>query len=159
MTVRIVFAMVREEQVRVLVTVKAYPQPSSNYGETVCVAGIRLGTGAQWIRLYPVTFGELELADRFKKYQIVDLRVFRSSDPRPESSKPILPSVQLGTELDNWSARWAYVHELAGATTTCELIAKQDFGDAPSLDGVAKNGNGSLHLFTHDGKEDRQFGS
>jgi hypothetical protein len=32
---------VREEQTRILVTVKAYPQPSRTYGETVCVARYR----------------------------------------------------------------------------------------------------------------------
>mgnify|MGYP006946520210 CR=1 FL=1 len=40
-------------RLRVLVTVKAAPNPSATHGETVCVAGVRLGdvgpTG--WIRL------------------------------------------------------------------------------------------------------------
>lgn len=38
---------------RVLVTVKAAPNPSATYGETVCAAGIRLAdTGPKdWIRL------------------------------------------------------------------------------------------------------------
>ncbi len=31
------------EQARVLVTVKTSPRPSATYGDTVCVAGIRLG--------------------------------------------------------------------------------------------------------------------
>ncbi|MGY1725227.1 hypothetical protein [Blastococcus sp. SYSU DS0533] len=30
---------------QVLVTVKAYPQPSKSYGETVCVAGVLMGVG------------------------------------------------------------------------------------------------------------------
>ena len=32
----------RHEKKTVLVTVKAYPNPSKKYGETVCVAGIDL---------------------------------------------------------------------------------------------------------------------
>jgi hypothetical protein len=35
-----------EEQMQVLVTVKAYPQPSRTYGETVCVAGVRTDADA-----------------------------------------------------------------------------------------------------------------
>ena len=34
---------VRSETARVLITVKASPQPSAKYGDTVCVAGIRVG--------------------------------------------------------------------------------------------------------------------
>jgi hypothetical protein len=129
--------VVREQQVRVLVTVKAYPQPSRGYGETVCVAGVRVDREPEWIRLYPVTYRELEAADRFKKYQMVDLRVFPSSDTRPESFKPNLESVQIGQEIDSdngtWRRRWTYLESLAGATTTCELQALQAESPSPSL--------------------------
>ena len=78
-----------EEQMQVLVTVKAYPQPSRTYGETVRIAGVRTDTSEPtWIRLYPVAYRELAFADRFQKYQLMNLRVFRSaSDQRPESYK------------------------------------------------------------------------
>lgn len=128
--------MALEQQARVLVTVKAYPQPSRGYGETVCVAGVRIDRSPEWIRLYPVTYRELELADRFRKYQIVNLRVFPSSDARPESFKPNLTTVEPQKELptDNgWASRWTYLADLAGATTTCELQTKQTEPDAPSL--------------------------
>lgn len=47
----------KPETARILVTVKARPEPSEKYGETVCVAGIRLGTGSlHWVRLYPIPF-------------------------------------------------------------------------------------------------------
>jgi hypothetical protein len=40
-----------------MITVKTYPNPSETYGETVCVAGVRLDRGRpEWIRLYPVKF-------------------------------------------------------------------------------------------------------
>ena len=43
-----------EETAEVMITVKTYPNPSETYGETVCVAGVRLDRGApEWIRLYP----------------------------------------------------------------------------------------------------------
>lgn len=34
-----------EETAEVMVTVKTYPNPSETYGETVCVAGVRLDRG------------------------------------------------------------------------------------------------------------------
>lgn len=37
-----------------MITLKTYPNPSETYGETVCVAGVRLDRGRpEWIRLYP----------------------------------------------------------------------------------------------------------
>ena len=128
-----------EEQMRVLVTVKAYPQPSRTYGETVCVAGVRIDGGPpRWLRLYPVAYRELAFADRFRKYQMLDLKAFRStSDQRPESYKPNIPSVTLGEEIGTdrgrWTTRWAYLKDLAGATTACELFARQTSPTAPSL--------------------------
>ena len=124
-----------------MVTVKAYPQPSRRYGETVCVAGVRLDLDTpEWIRLYPVTFRELEVTDRFHKYQLVRLRVFRSgSDQRPESFKPNLDTVELGQVVDTdggtWRRRWEYLDGLVGATSACELIDRQSERreEAPSL--------------------------
>ena len=127
------------EQMRVLVTVKAYPQPSRSHGETVCVAGVRVDDGApRWIRLYPVAYRELSFADRFKKYQLMDLKAFRAaSDQRPESFKPNIPSATLGDVIDtdsgSWRRRWEYLNHLAGATTACELFARQSEANAPSL--------------------------
>jgi hypothetical protein len=128
-----------EELMRVLVTVKAYPQPSRAHGETVCVAGVRVDSGpARWIRVYPVAYRELAFADRFKKYQFMNLKAFRSnSDQRPESYKPNIPSATLGEVVDTdrgtWRRRWEYLRDLAGATTACELLARQVEPNAPSL--------------------------
>jgi hypothetical protein len=41
-------------QREVLITVKAYPNPSKKYRETVCVAGITREEG--WVRLVPHNF-------------------------------------------------------------------------------------------------------
>jgi hypothetical protein len=43
---------------RILPVVKTYPNPSTKYGETVCVAGVDLAT-REWVRVYPVTFRQL----------------------------------------------------------------------------------------------------
>ena len=59
---------------RVLITVKAAPNPSEKYGETVCVAGLRLDLDAGgWVRLYPVNFRELDSDGKFRKYDVVSL--------------------------------------------------------------------------------------
>jgi hypothetical protein len=45
--------MDRSRRLQLLVTVKAAPNPSTNYGETVCVAGISTDLADPgWIRLY-----------------------------------------------------------------------------------------------------------
>ena len=55
-----------------LVTVKAYPNPSAKYFESVCVAAITREEG--WVRLYPVGFRSLPDQQRFKKYHRVQLQ-------------------------------------------------------------------------------------
>jgi hypothetical protein len=127
-----------DELMQVLVTVKAYPQPSRSFGETVCVAGVRTdGEAPTWIRLYPVAYRDLAFTDRFRKYEFINLRAFRSaSDQRPESYKPNIPSARLGEFVGaerNWARRWEYLESLAGAITACELYARQDDPKAPSL--------------------------
>lgn len=123
---------------RVLVTVKAYPQPSQRYGETVCVAGVRVDAPQpSWVRLYPVAFRDLPYAARFSKYQLVDLRAgVTSQDQRPESRRPNLDSLELGEVVDTkrkWQRRWQHLAPLAGATSACELLAQQGRATAPSL--------------------------
>jgi hypothetical protein len=114
-----------EIQLDVLITVKAYPQPSKTYGECVCVAGIRLDTvPAEWIRLYPVDFRGLPRRHQFHKYDVVRLRARRrAKGPRPESYTPILDSIRVVEHLrpeDGWSARRPYVEPLR-VGSMCEL--------------------------------------
>ena len=51
------------EKARILITVKTRPEPSKSYGETVCIAGLRIDPDPEglrvardirWVRLYPV---------------------------------------------------------------------------------------------------------
>ena len=66
----------QRRQVEVMVLVKATPQPSTKYGDTVCVAGALLGQGpVRWIRLYPIPFRYLESAAKFRKYQTVTVEL------------------------------------------------------------------------------------
>lgn len=75
--------------------------------------------------------------DRFRKYQLVDVRIAKAPrDSRPESYRPNLASLRLGEVLptrDAWRQRWSYLEDLAGATTACELNARYAAPDAASL--------------------------
>jgi len=112
------------ETKQVLVTVKAYPNPSKKYGETVCCAGIDMQTDC-WIRLYPVPYRDLGPSKRFKKYDIIELRCERAlSDSRVESYRVDQDSIRvirhLGTN-DNWRTRRDVVLHTA-SSSFCEIL-------------------------------------
>ncbi len=76
--------MVQYEKRRVCVLVKAYPQPSQKYEETVCVAAIT--EDHRLVRLYPVRFRHLDKSRRFDRFDWIEAEMSRSrDDPRPES--------------------------------------------------------------------------
>jgi len=97
-----------QETKRVLITVKAYPNPSKKYGETVCVAGVDINT-LQWVRLYPIPYRDLENEKKFEKYSIVEVNVRKATDDtRPESYKVDVGSINIIDRLDsknNWEKR------------------------------------------------------
>jgi len=95
-------------RLRVLITVKAAPNPSVTYGETVCVAGVQLGeigpTG--WIRLYPINFRHLPAAtEQFKKYDIVTVDCTPAGEARFESWRPKMTTLHVETNLPPWRKR------------------------------------------------------
>lgn len=119
--------MIATERAEVLITVKATPQPSSKYGDTVCVAGVRLDKGApHWIRLYPIDFRWLSREDQFKKYDVLSLEVKRATrDTRNESFTPVRESWRKLRSLPaggDWKMRQEIIGQLP-QTTTCRLIA------------------------------------
>jgi hypothetical protein len=126
---------VQGETAKVLITVKTAPQPSTSYGDTVCVAGVRLDTPKpEWIRLYPIPFRWLDSDQKFRKYDIVDLEVRRrDQDSRLESYSPTIESIQIVGHLDDWKAREPIMRGL-NRTTTCDLRAAAKVShSAPSL--------------------------
>ena len=114
----------QRRQLEVMVLVKATPQPSTKYGDTVCVAGALLGQGpVRWIRLYPIPFRYLESAAKFRKYQTVKVELRPTSgDYRPESAKVNLEQIVGGPVADDWKHRAPIVEQLAGPSM-CELLA------------------------------------
>jgi hypothetical protein len=93
---------------RVLITVKAYPNPSKKYGETVCCAGIDVES-LKWVRLYPIPFRDLDSSQKFQKYTIVSVRCWKADDDhRVESYKVDSDSIKILSHLDTkekWEAR------------------------------------------------------
>ena len=109
---------------KVLVTVKAYPNPSKKYGETVCVAGIDLGTN-KWIRLYPIPFRDLDDARKFPKYSIIEIKARKAhDDTRPESYKVDSDSIKVIDQLDTKNG-WEKRKSLVTPTISPSLCAIQ----------------------------------
>jgi hypothetical protein len=76
--------MDRYQKRRACVLVKAYPQRSQKYEETVCVAAVT--EDHKLLRLYPVRFRHFEESKRFVRFDWLELDLARpSDDPRPES--------------------------------------------------------------------------
>ena len=115
-----------EFHIEALVTVKAYPQPSKTYGETVCVAGARLDTEEpEWCRLYPVDLRGLPRQAQFRKYDVIRCTVRRPrSDTRPESLCPIRGTIRRVGSVGGWLERARYLEPLRVASM-CELKALQ----------------------------------
>lgn len=90
------------QKVRVRILVKAYPQPSRTYGETVCVAAIT-EDGTEMLRLYPIRFRRLESDTKFDRFDLVEMEVERrKGDSRPESRHVNEESIKVlskGSEL------------------------------------------------------------
>lgn len=125
---------------RVLVTVKATPEVSKRYGETVCVAGIRVDTDPhELVRLFPVRFRDLPQDQQFSKFAYMDLRATRHpahKDRRRESWRPDPGSIVLGAAIPaggHWAERRQIVEPLVGPTM-CELHrGRRGGGSGPSL--------------------------
>ena len=120
--------MAEWEKKKVLVTVKAYPQESKRYSETVCVAGI-CADDKKWIRLYPMPFRFLENAKQFHKYEIIDVEVSRQeADTRPESHKVRQDTLVVGEALDtknNWKKRKEFVLPTL-SSSMCEIQREEE---------------------------------
>ena len=100
--------MNKTQRERLLVTVKTYPTLSTKYGETVCTAGVR--EDGSWVRLYPVPFRRLNEGEQYSKYDWLECGLVRhTSDPRPESFRPIdhseLQPVGHVDPTDKWRER------------------------------------------------------
>ena len=111
------------DRAQVLITVKAAPEPSKSYIDTVCVAGIRLdGPEPTWIRLYPVPFRHLSGDNKFAKYQVIDVDVnpSKSSDNRLESRRPVWESMKAIGDPVGQNARSAILERMV-TKSMCQI--------------------------------------
>lgn len=110
---------------RLLITVKAAPNPSARYGETVCVGALSIDPGRPgWIRLYPIHFRDLDDNSKFRKYDIVTVQAVPArQDRRPESWKPITGSISPGDHLNTALARRGYLDSYV-EDSLCQLIER-----------------------------------
>ncbi|MEU4636921.1 hypothetical protein ACGFJ4_06320 [Micromonospora chalcea] len=100
-------ALARPTKLRLLITVKAAPNPSAQYGETVCVGALGIDppwTG--WIRLYPIHYRHLDDDGKFHKYDIIHVEALPArQDQRRESWKPIVDTITTERHIANRQSR------------------------------------------------------
>jgi hypothetical protein len=122
------------EPKRLLVVVKTYPNPSRNYVETVCCAGVDLATG-RWVRMYPITFRRLA-GKQFGKYQVIDCRAAKpTSDLRPESLHIDQDTISLvGSPMPAGPAGWRRRMDVLPATArSVEAVLAAQAANGTSL--------------------------
>lgn len=79
---------------RVTILVKALPQPSRRYGETVCCAGVT--PDGLWKRLYPIRYRHLSGDNAFSRWDIVRFRYrLPKQDKRSESCSVEEESIEI----------------------------------------------------------------
>ena len=141
------------DRLRVLITVKAAPNPSERYGETVCVAGLRLDPDhAGWVRLYPVNFRELESGNKFRKYDVVTVTAKPNpGDPRAESWRPQMGTLVVETHLPAWRPRKAYIDDYVEGTMCGLIEAVRDGAPARSLAAIRPRQVTGLNIEPHPG--------
>lgn len=83
---------------RVTILVKALPQPSKQYGETVCCAGVT--QEGKWKRLFPIRFRHLQGDQSFSRWDWVSFK-FRqpTRDKRDESCHVFEDSIVIDGEF------------------------------------------------------------
>ena len=125
-----------KQLLRVLITVKTYPIPSSTYDELVCTAGVT--ESGDLVRLYPINFRDLPFSQQYKKYQWIEVMASRhvGRDARKESYRPDCDSIRLlGTPISsnpgNWRERAKFA--LARKAASIEELRKGQEIDRTSL--------------------------
>lgn len=112
-------------RLRVLITVKAAPNPSEKYGETVCVAGFNMDVeNPGWLRLYPINFRELTAQESFRKYDVIDVEAVPArQDGRRESWRPRMQTLRRIDHLEKWPSRQRLL-ESSVEESMCRLVAQ-----------------------------------
>lgn len=153
--------MAASDRVRMMVTVKAAPEPSRTYIDTVCVAGVRIDRDpAEWIHLYPVPFRHLSTSHQFSKYDLIEVdTVPARHDSRAESRRPVWDSLEVVGHVEHRAARDRVLGTLP-TRSMCDLIAGvQRDPDAQSLGLVSVRELRGFSLSKHPGWSAAQQGA
>jgi hypothetical protein len=138
---------------RLLITVKAAPDPSARHGETVRVGALSVDPGRRsWIRLYPIHFRDLDDDNMFRKYDIVTVDALPAiQDRRPESWRPIVGTVRAEHHLSTATVRRGYLDPYV-EDSMCQLIEHaRGAADARSIVPVRVGDVSSLSITRHRG--------
>ncbi len=72
---------------RTIILVKAWPQPSPKYGETVCCAGIT--PEGEWRRLFPIRFRQLTGDAKFNRWDLLEYQPQTPKEDRRRESRHV----------------------------------------------------------------------
>lgn len=118
-----------KQRVKALILVRTYPTPAKNGVEVSCTAAVT--ENGQWLRLFPIPYRFLELDQRFRKYQWIEVDVTKASDTRPESYRIDRSSIEVVSPVlptdGNWRERKRYVDPLK---RHCMCCIKRELEDA-----------------------------
>jgi hypothetical protein len=126
--------------------VKAFPQHSEKYEETVCCAGIREDTG-ELIRLFPITYRRLPPEHQFDRYDRIEVTITKAGDPRPESyrlDQATLQVIELGSKLSAESKVRLWLPFIVPSLTELQT---QNRSDTKRSLGIVRPDPGSLKFF------------
>ncbi|WP_437193512.1 hypothetical protein [Planctomicrobium sp. SH527] len=107
-----------EATIELMVNCKTYPAVSEKYVETVCTGGVQ--RNGEFVRLYPVPFRFLNSEEQYERWDIIQVRAYRTTrDKRPESWHfiPGTPIKKIGSTKENESERWQWMSKAVFAST------------------------------------------
>ncbi|WP_347346625.1 hypothetical protein [Microbacterium sp.] len=98
--------MAEPTHLKMLIWGKTYPELSSKHAETVCTGAV--DESGRPIRLYPVPLRYLEGDQRYRLYDIVEVRADRNPrDNRPESHRIVPNSLSIVGKVPTDDQEWA----------------------------------------------------
>ena len=138
---------------RVHILVKAFPQHSEKYEETVCCAGVT--DDHRLIRLYPITYRRLAREHQFNRYdRIQALATKASNDTRPESYRVDHDSIQV-IERDKLTDE-ARVRLWQPHITSSLTALQEEHRTAGRSLGIIRPDPGSLRFLWKDAEQEDQ---
>jgi hypothetical protein len=144
----------KHQRTRVRILVKAFPQHSQKYEETVCCAGST--DVGQLIRLFPIAYRRLVPEHRFDRFDLIEATITKASaDPRPESFRVDHDSIRVierGGKLSDDSKVELWVPHVADSL---EALHRENRMTERSL-GIVRPDPGSLGFFHRTAKTDEQ---